>query len=486
MNKYLIIFTFGIIISSILFVSNISDQFVDANSRKKIHFTQTITSLQDPGQGHEGHQLAIILSPSEGTIYDGSVTFTASEPVQLVVLHEISESDSKGQPIWTIDGEKIYALSLMEKESNSDSFEFTGAALALHSKTSKQFTSTVSVDGWIRGQPTEIITQQIDVEREKSLRLSDANIPVTIPMHKGIFNSTSLFYIITDSSDQDFAKVIAEKQNWKVEYSPPIGKAPSNVLQKTFVFTNGITGNGIYGFQDEVFSSTPDQESEYSPLSSIVEVTWKKGQNRTILESAEEILKAEEGKRIEFKETGIVLNTPQIIWPEGQMTIRPDSEITEDSSYSEGQIIEINEDELNVTFVAHRGWGPDGRTIFYIITDAIPADSAKIMGIAHSPLTSELISNSTSVDLYQFINGIKGSGPTGFQPVIAASAPDDITYSPFWRIHNVEWNNEKDAKILETIRDIDSLNKDDLLTVSIARPMNSDHLMNGPIIDPFQ
>lgn len=486
MNKYLIIFTFGIIISSILFVSNISDQFVDANSRKKIHFTQTITSLQDPGQGHESHQLAIILSPSEGTIYDGSVTFTASEPVQVVVLHEISESDSKGQPIWTIDGEKIYALSLMEKESNSDSFEFTGAALALHSKTSKQFTSTVSVDGWIRGQPTEIITQQIDVEREKSLRLSDANIPVTIPMHKGIFNSTSLFYIITDSSDQDFAKVIAEKQNWKVEYSPPIGKAPSNVLQKTFVFTNGITGNGIYGFQDEVFSSTPDQESEYSPLSSIVEVTWKKGQNRTILESAEEILKAEEGKRIEFKETGIVLNTPQIIWPEGQMTIRPDSEITEDSSYSEGQIIEINEDELNVTFVAHRGWGPDGRTIFYIITDAIPADSAKIMGIAHSPLTSELISNSTSVDLYQFINGIKGSGPTGFQPVIAASAPDDITYSPFWRIHNVEWNNEKDAKILETIRDIDSLNKDDLLTVSIARPMNSDHLMNGPIIDPFQ
>jgi len=476
----------GILISTILSVSYISDQFVDANSRKKIHFTQTITSLQDPGQGHEGHQLAIILSPSEGTIYDGSITFTSSEPVQLFVLHEISENDSKGQPVWTIDGEKIYALSLLDGENKSDSFEFTGAALALHSKNPKEFTSTVSVDGWIRGQPTEIIMQQIDVEREKSLELSKANIPVTIPMHKGIFNSTSLFYIITDSSDQEFAKVISEKQNWKVEFSPPIGNAPPIALQKIYVFTNGITGNGIYGFQDEVFSNTPDQESEYSPLSSIVEVTWKKGQNRTVLESTEDILKAREGERIEFKETEIVLNTPQIIWPKGQMQIREDSEITKDSSYSGGQLIEINEDDLKVTFVAHRGWGPDGRTIYYIITDATPADSARIMGIAHSPLTSELISNSTSVDLFQFKNGIKGTGPTGFQPVIVASAPDDLTYSPIWRIHNVEWNNEKDAKILETKYDIDSLSTDDLLTVSIARPMNSDHLMNGPLIDPFQ
>ena len=77
-------------LAGILSISLISDQFVDANSRKKIHFTQTITSLQDPGQGHEGHQLALILSPSEGTIYDGSLTFTASEPVQIVVLHEIT------------------------------------------------------------------------------------------------------------------------------------------------------------------------------------------------------------------------------------------------------------------------------------------------------------------------------------------------------------------------------------------------------------
>ena len=36
--------------------------------QKKIHFTKTITSSQDPGQGHENHQLALILSPNEGTL----------------------------------------------------------------------------------------------------------------------------------------------------------------------------------------------------------------------------------------------------------------------------------------------------------------------------------------------------------------------------------------------------------------------------------
>jgi len=485
LKKYLVVSILVIFVVGILTISTISDQFVDANSRKKIHFTQTITSVQDPGQGHEGHQLALILSPSEGTIYDGSLTFTASEPVQIVVLHEITEDDVKGQPIWTIDGDKIYGLSLIEK-GQSNSFEFTGAALALHSPNS-QFTATVSVDGWIRGQPTEVLLQKIEYEKqEPSFSLSKTNVPATIPMHKGIFNASSVFYIITDASDKEFGEVITEKQDWKVELAPPIANAPESSLQQIFVFRNGVAGGGIYGYQDEVFSSTPAQESEYSALSSVVEVTWKKGQNKIIFETAEEILEAFEGGRVEFNETGIVINTPQIIWPEGQMTIREDQEITDDSSYTGGQILEINEEEMTVTFIAHRGWGPDGRTIYYIVTDATPSAPAQMMGVTYSPTSSELIANSAAVDLFQFKNGIKGSGPMGFQPGIAAAAPGDEIYSPIWRIYNVEWNDPENAKILETRFDIDSFSEDDLLTVSIARPMNSDHLVNCPFIDPFQ
>ena len=487
MKKLSALLLIGIFAVGLIFVSSTSDQFIDAGSRKKVHFTQTITSSQDPGQGHENHQLSLILSPNEGTIYDGSMTFTSSEPVQIVVLHEINPQESKGQPIWTVDGKTIYGLSLVDLKKKSGSFEFTGAALALHSPNSKEFTSTVSVDGWIRGQPTEVIMQKIELQKEEPTSLlSRTNVPATIPMHKGIYEGNQVLYIITDGSDEDYAKTITEKQEWNVEIAPVIADVPENTLQKLFIFKNGVKGDGIYGFQNEVFSSTPSQESKYSALSSVVEVTWKIGQKQIEFQSATDVIEAKEAGRIEFNETGVVLNTPQIIWPDGQMTVRSDKEISDEMPYSGGQITEINEEEMTVTFVAHRGWGPDGRTIYYIVTDATPSGPAESMGVVSSPSSANLIAHSGAVDLFQFKNGIIGSGPLGFQAGIAGASLDDANYSPMWRIYLVEWNDSESAKILETKSDIDSFRENDLLTVSIARPTNSDHIVNCPFIDPFQ
>ena len=487
MKKLESLLIIGIFAIGIIFVSSTTDQFVDAGSRKKFHFTETIISSQDPGQGHESHQLALILSPNEGTIYDGSMTFTSSEPMQIVVLHEISSQESTGQPTWTVDGKTIYGLSLIDLQKNSGSFEFTGAALALHSPDSEKFTTTVSVDGWIRGQPTEVIMQKIEFEKDDSTQLlSRTNVPATIPMHKGIYEGNPVHYIITDGSDEDYAKTISEKQEWDVELALPLADVPENILQKLYIFKNGVKGDGIYGFQNEVFSSTPSQESEYSALNSIIEVTWKVGQKEIEFESTTDIIAAKEGGRIEFEETGIVLNTPQIIWPDGQMKVRPDQEISDDMSYSGGQITQIDEEEMTVTFVAHRGWGPDGRTIYYIVTDATPSGPAETMGVVSSPSSANLIAHSGAVDLFQFKNGIIGSGPLGFQAGIAGAALGDANYSPMWRIYLVEWNDTKSAKILETKSDIDSFSKKDMLSVSIARPTNSDYIVNCPFIDPFQ
>ena len=155
-------------------------------------------------------------------------------------------------------------------------------------------------------------------------------------------------------------------------------------------------------------------------------------------------------------------------------------------SFNGGQITEINKEEMTVTFVAHRGWGQDGRTIYYIIADTTPSVPAEIMGVIHSPRSSKLISNSTTIDFFQFQNGVKGSGSLGFQPGIAATIPDDEKYSPIWRVYNVEWNDPNSAKILESHSDIDFFKKENKITTSIARPMNNEHIVNGPFIDPFQ
>ena len=468
----------GIFITSIVSLSTFSDQYVDAGSTKKVHFTQTISSSQDPGLGHETHQLALILSPNEGTIYDGSMTFTSSESVKVVVLHEINPNDVQGQDTWTVNGNTIYGLSLIDPEKKSGSFEFTGAGLALHSTNSKEFTTTVSVDGWIRGQPTQILAQKLEFEEDSSLLLSRANVPAIIPMHKGIYNGHEIFYIITDASDKDYVNTISENQKWDIQLSTIINDMPENNLQKLFIFKNGIQGDGIFGFQNEIFSSTPKQ-SDYTALGSIIEVTWKTGQKQIIFESASDIINAEKSGRIKFNETNVIVNTPQIVWPDGQMKIRSDIEITNEMSFSGGQITEINEDNLTVTFVAHRSWDSDGRTIYYIVTDATPLGPAELMGVAYSPISSNLLTHSAVVDLFQFKNGIKGSGSLGFQPEISSLSFNEENYSPISKIYLIEWHDSELAQILQTKSDIDSFHDDDLLSVSIARPTNSEYIINS-------
>ena len=486
MNKLVLILILTIFVTGILTVSFIPDNFVDANSTKKIHFTKTVTSSQNPGQGNENHQLVLILSPNKDTLYDGSITFSSSEPVQIAVLHEINSNDVKGQPTWTVDGNTIYALSLIDPTIKSNSIEFTGAALALHSPNSKEFTATVSVDGWIRGQPAEVIIQKIESEKKSSLLLSRANVPAIIPMHEGLYDGNPIFYIITDSSQQGYAEMLTTKQGWKVEIAPSIKKIPENILQKIFIFKNGVRGDGINKYQKEIFTSIPSQKLQYNSLNSVIEVTWKKGQNATVLESLEEVINAEKGGRVEFNEIGVVINTPQIMWPDDQMLVRDNKEITDDLTFSGGQIVEINKDKMTVTFVAHRGWGPDGKTIYHIITDATPSGPAEMMGVPFSPSSIYSITNSSTADLFQFQNGIKGSGSLGFQPSISTATPGDDNYSPIWRVYIVEWNNPENAKILETISDINSSKEADLISVSLGRTMNSNHIVNYPFIDPFQ
>lgn len=464
-----------------------SEQFADARNTKKIHFTQTITSSQDPGKGHDGHQLALVLTPNVGTLYDGSLTYTASKPVQIVVLHEIGSDQSKGQPTWTVDGKTMYGLSLIDTGASSGSFEFTGAALALHFPSNEEFVATVSVDGWIRGQPTEVIMQTIQVEPEDpKLKLSRANVPAKIPLHTGFYNGEELLYIVTDSNGEKHADLISEKQNWKVEIAPTLSNAPKDALDNVYIFTNGIAGFGIHGYQNEVFSSTPAQTEDYSALRSVSNVKWKTGQNSEILDTEEKILEAEEGGRIEIEKTEAILNMPQIKWPEGQMPVNENATLTDDMPYDDAQIIELNEEDMTVTFIAHRGWGPDGSTIYYIVTDATPAGPAEMMGVVDAPTSANLIASAAAVDLFQFKNGIIGSGPLGFQPNIAAAIPGDDNYSPMWRIFIVEWNDPSQAAVLETREDIDAFQSEELITVTLARPLNSDHIVNGPLIDPFQ
>ena len=351
-----------------------------------------------------------------------------------------------------------------------------------HACLSEDSAKTVESRGW----GTIVSSNESVTSSGSLLTLSRANVPATIPMHQGYYDGGDVHFIITDSSDETHANLITESQGWRVELAPLLKNAPDEALSATYLFTNGISGNGVHGFQNEVFSSTPAQPDVYSGLSNVIHVTWNDESSSTVLTSESEIIAAVNAGKVTTEEIDVVLNTPHIVWPEGQMMVKEDKTLVDDTSYGGGQVLDIDTDEMTVTFVAHRGWGPDGRTIYYIVTDATPSGPAGMMGVVNAPTSASLIANSAAVDLFQFRNGIAGSGPLGFQPGIAAGAPGDVNYSPMWRIFMIGWEDESNASVLETMSDINAYREAGLITSGLARPMDSDHIVNCPFIDPFQ
>ncbi|MBS3925952.1 MAG: hypothetical protein KGZ34_04595 [Nitrosarchaeum sp.] len=327
---------------------------------------------------------------------------------------------------------------------------------------------------------------EVSADAGSVLKLSRANVPAEIPLHKGFYNGGDVYFIITDSSDKTHADIITKNQKWKVELAPLLKNTPAKALSKTYMFTNGITGDGVHGYQGEVFTSTPAQPDVYSALTSHVHVTWKDGSTPRILNSEKAIMDAEKKGEISLTPLEVVINMPQIVWPDGQMMVKEDKTLSDHMPYGGGQVLDIDTEGKTVTFIAHRGWGPDGRTIYYIVTDATPSGPAEMMGVISSPTSASLIANSAAVDLFQFTNGIKGSGPMGFQAGIAAGAPGDANYSPMWRINVISWKDANNSALLENISDITAYQKAGLIDSSLARPMDSDHIVNCPFIDPFQ
>jgi hypothetical protein len=319
---------------------------------------------------------------------------------------------------------------------------------------SSQFTATVSVDGWIRvTNPQVIQSTTVQPTQNYTIKLSKSTIPVTIPLHEGIVNGKTVYYIITDSSNSLVANTISEKQNWRVQLSSMLVHVPSTSYGNMFIFTNGITGNGTRGYQDDVLSFTPSNK-QYSPLSKVVEASWNMGREPFFLNSTQAILNANMTGKIKLTVTDTILNTPQIVWDDGALDVRTNKVLSDKTSYLDGQVLDVSIDNMTATFVGHRSWGPDGKTVYYIITAGTPEGPAQTMKIQDVPLLSTL--ESSARILYHFANGLRGTGPLDYQEGISSAQPGDSTYSPICKVSIITWNDPQNAKILENTNDIDA------------------------------
>jgi hypothetical protein len=332
-------------------------------------------------------------------------------------------------------------------------------------------------------QQEQIFAQQSRVESEPGsvLRLARTNVPIDIPLLKGYENGNELYFIATDVSDEKTAAFATNLTGFKVNYAPALAQTPQTARVQAYAFANGVAGEGPFGFQLPVVNAKPGDEG-YSPLWQVNEVTWNDNATVRELRSVEEITTAEQNGELSINSTDIVVNHPAIQWQNGSLMVREDaSSITDDTPYTGGQVLNIDTENMIVTMVAHRGWGPDGKTIYYIVTDATPEMPANMMGVSHAPINEQLVGTPVAPGLFQFTNGINGSGPMGFQAGIGQTAPGDQNYSPMWFISFIEWNDPSQVSVLETVNDVAAMQQAGLITVTPA--MGGMHVVNCPFFD---
>jgi|SRR5919112_1735639 hypothetical protein len=141
----------------------------------------TVASFSSQIAGPEGN-IAFILPPrSDGGVYSGILTYTASKPVGVAVLHNYDPQNSTAIPEeygteFTSPipgGAGNIAISLFqppyENAVNAASVPFTGNALALHTTEEGPFTATFTVNAFATqpesaNAPLEFVAEEGEVE----------------------------------------------------------------------------------------------------------------------------------------------------------------------------------------------------------------------------------------------------------------------------------------------------------------------------------
>jgi len=298
-------------------------------------------------------------------------------------------------------------------------------------------------------------------------KLTNTNVPVTIPLTKGYVKGSEVFYISTEASDKDLADHLTKFTDFRVAYTPALQKTPADALAQIYAFKNGVKGIGPLGYQPNVADSQPG-DANYSPLWAINIVEWKEGIVPRELKSQTEVLTAQKNNELTVTASGLIVNCPFVQWNGGSLKIRDDKILTDLTPYGGGQVLDIDTENMQVTFVAHRGFAPDGSTIYYIATDASKQDVADVLGVVFAERTGSTLLSGASSDLYVFTNGIVGTGPMGFQASIGSTNVGDEFYSPIWRIQTVTWKDPSSADFLTTSKEITSAGSKGYITTEVA------------------
>ena len=151
--------------SSILYSSSILDNSSYTFIEQKTGMSQP-APVRHPGQ--PSHEVVFALPlRDDGKVWSGTVTFTASKPIEAEILHTYAPEEKPdslhGEPYHAVlPGNKSIAITHMRDiidipiEINgtgisSGSFNFVGNALVFHKTNGEPFTVTYTIDARVKG-----------------------------------------------------------------------------------------------------------------------------------------------------------------------------------------------------------------------------------------------------------------------------------------------------------------------------------------------
>lgn len=141
--------------------------------------------------------------------------------------------------------------------------------------------------------------------------------PAGVPPVKAYTEGMEIKFIHTEASDPKVAGLLTEMMGSPVLVVTSLAQVSAETVAAVYVFKNGVRGEGPFGFQPDVFEKPPGMVG-YTPLRSVVLVTWKNEASARTLKSAAEVEEALGKTEIEVERSGVVVNMPLLTWPGGR------------------------------------------------------------------------------------------------------------------------------------------------------------------------
>jgi len=246
---------------------------------------------------------------------------------------------------------------------------------------------------------------------------------ITMPLVTGYYDDVEIYYVNTEASDAGVAAVDGTTFVPKLSKSIAVG-ATADI----YAVTNFAQHNIVDSIPNPLGPDNADPD--YSPLWRVTLVTWQPGFTPETLTSEAAVLAARDVGKVTLTTTDIVVNCAVVVTPWGQLP-----------SAIAVHIEDEDEDEINtITLPLIKGF-VNGKTIFYINTEASDQGVATNDGTNYVPKLAATHASGAEADIFPFFgnanpaqHNVVDSTPTPVGP-----ANTDPQYSPLWDVVPVQF-----------------------------------------------